>query len=154
MLYLTISYGRLPWIALSLAITFSLYGVAKKKAPLGAFEGLTLETAILLPLALGWLLWNEYRGVGAFLHTSPVSDLLLMGAGIVTTLPLVMFAAATHRVPLSMIGMLQYVAPTIQFLIGICVYDEPFSSAQMVGFGLVWAAVLLFGWNAGWPGGP
>ena len=151
-LYLTVSYGHLPWIALSLAITFSLYGMAKKKAPLGAFEGLTLETALLVPMALGWLVWNEYTGAGAFLHTSLRSDLLLMGAGIVTTLPLVMFAAATHRVPLSMIGMLQYVAPTIQFLIGVCVYKESFTSDQSMGFGLVWAAVLIF-WLERWIAG-
>lgn len=151
-LYLTINYGRLPWIALTLAVTFSLYGLAKKKAPLGAFEGLALETAILLPPALGWLLWSNHTGTGAFLHASPSSDLLLMGAGIVTTLPLVMFAAAAHRVPLSMIGMLQYIAPTIQFLIGVFIYHEPFSHTQAVGFGMVWAAVLLF-WLERWLAG-
>lgn len=151
-LYLTINYGRLPWIALTLAVTFSLYGLAKKKAPLGAFEGLALETAILLPPALGWLLWSEHAGAGAFLHAAPSSDLLLMGAGIVTTLPLVMFAAAAHRVPLSTIGMLQYIAPTIQFLIGVFIYHEPFSRTQSVGFGMVWAAVLLF-WLERWLAG-
>ncbi len=148
-IHLTVHYGRLPWIALSLAVTFSLYGLVKKKAPLGAFEGLTLETGLLLPPALVWLGWSEHQGSGAFLHAGPGSDLLLIGAGVVTTAPLVMFAAAAHRIPLSMIGILQYIAPTIQFLIGVFVYHEPFSRTQFTGFGMVWAAVLLF-WLERW----
>ncbi len=142
--YLTVHYGRPPWIALSLAVSFSLYGLVKKKAPLGAFEGLTLETGLLLLPALGFLVFSEQAGNAAFLHAGTRSDLLLMGAGIVTTAPLVMFAAAAHRIPLTMIGFLQYIAPTIQFLLGVFIYHEPFSHTQMVGFSLVWAAVLLF----------
>lgn len=148
-IYLTVQYGRLPWIALTLAATFSLYGLVKKKAPLGAFEGLTLETGLLLVPALVWLGWNEYVGSGAFLHAGTGSDLLLVGAGVVTTAPLVLFAAAAHRIPLSMIGILQYIAPTIQFLIGVFVYHEPFSRTQLTGFGMVWLAVLLF-WLERW----
>jgi chloramphenicol-sensitive protein RarD len=148
-IYLTFDYGRLPWIALSLASTFSLYGLVKKKAPLGAFEGLTLETGLLLAPALAWLGWSELAGTGAFLHAEGGSDLLLMGAGVVTTAPLVMFAAAAHRIPLSMIGILQYIAPTIQFLIGVFMYHEPFSRTQFTGFGMVWLAVLLF-WLERW----
>lgn len=143
-LWLTIHHGRLPWIALTLAGTFSLYGLAKKKAPLGAFEGLTLETALLLPMALGWLIWSEFRHVGAFLHSTPSTDLLLAGAGVVTTAPLVLFGAAAQRIPLLMIGILQYIAPTIQFLLGVFLYHEPFSRTQGVGFSLVWSALLLF----------
>ena len=148
-IYLTFDYGRLPWIALSLAVTFSLYGLVKKKAPLGAFEGLTLETGLLLAPALVWLGWSEFAGTGAFLHAGSGSDLLLVGAGVVTTAPLVMFAAAAHRIPLSMIGILQYIAPTIQFLIGVFLYHEPFSRTQFTGFGMVWLAVLLF-WLERW----
>ena len=148
-IYLTAQYGRLPWIALTLAVTFSLYGLVKKKAPLGAFEGLTLETGLLLPPALTWLIWSEHAGVGAFLHAGTGSDLLLMGAGVVTTAPLVMFAAAAHRIPLSMIGILQYIAPTLQFLIGVFIYHEPFSRPQFTGFAMVWTAVLLF-WLERW----
>lgn len=147
--YLTVQYGRLPWIALTLAVTFSLYGLVKKKAPLGAFEGLTLETGLLLAPALAWLVWSEQAGTGAFLRAGTGSDLLLAGAGLVTTAPLVLFAAAAHRIPLSMIGILQYIAPTIQFLIGVFVYHEPFSRAQLAGFGMVWAAVILF-WLERW----
>jgi len=148
-IYLTVQYGRLPWIALTLAVTFSLYGLVKKKAPLGAFEGLTLETGLLLLPALFWLGWSEFSGAGAFLHSGTDSDLLLVGAGVVTTAPLVLFAAAAHRIPLSMIGILQYIAPTIQFLIGVFVYHEPFSRTQFTGFGMVWVAVLLF-WLERW----
>lgn len=148
-IYLTVQYGRLPWIALTLAVTFSLYGLVKKKAPLGAFEGLTLETGLLLLPALLWLGWSEHAGVGAFLHAGIGSDLMLAGAGLVTTAPLVLFAAAAHRIPLSMIGILQYIAPTIQFLIGVFVYHEPFSRNQLTGFGMVWIAVLLF-WLERW----
>jgi chloramphenicol-sensitive protein RarD len=142
--YLTLSHGKPPWIALTLAITFSLYGLVKKKAPLGAFEGLTLETGLLLFPALAFLGWSEATHNGAFLHSSTGSDLLLMGAGLVTTAPLVMFAAAAHRIPLTMIGILQYIAPTIQFLLGVFLYREPFSTTQLTGFSLVWAAVALF----------
>lgn len=142
--YLTLDYGRPPWIALALASTFSVYGLVKKKAPLGAFEGLTLETAILLPPALGWLLWSAAQGEGVFLHADIGTDLLLVGAGAVTTAPLAMFAGAAQRIPLSMIGILQYIAPTIQFLLGVFMYHEPFSQTQFTGFAMVWAAVALF----------
>jgi chloramphenicol-sensitive protein RarD len=151
-IYLTFDYGRLPWIALTLAVTFSLYGLVKKKAPLGAFEGLTLETGLLLAPALFWLGWSEHTGAGAFLHAKTGSDLLLVGAGVVTTAPLVMFAAAAHRIPLSMIGILQYIAPTIQFLLGVFMYHEPFSRTQFTGFGMVWLAVLLFWLERCWIG--
>lgn len=143
-IYLTADYGRPPWIALVLAGTFSLYSLIKKKAPLGAFEGLTLETALLFPPALGWLLISEVFGTGVFLHTGTTSSLLLAGAGVVTTLPLVMFAAAARRISLTMIGILQYSAPSIQFLLGVFLYREPFSRAQFAGFGMVWIAIILF----------
>lgn len=143
-IYLALTYGQLPWIALSLAVTFSLYGLIKKKAPLGAFDGLTLETGILLLPALVWLMISQKRELGVFLHSGPEVDLLLMGAGLVTTVPLVMFAAAARRIPLSMVGILQYIAPTLQFLVGIFLYHEPFSKTQLLGFGAVWCAVILF----------
>lgn len=142
--YLAFDYGRLPWIALVLASTFSLYGLVKKRAPLPAFEGLTLETALLLPPALAWLAWSEFDGKGVFLHAGTISDLLLIGAGAVTTAPLALFAAAAQRIPLSMIGILQYIAPTIQFLLGVFMYHEPFTRTQLAGFSMVWAAVALF----------
>jgi chloramphenicol-sensitive protein RarD len=142
--YLTISYGRLPWIALTLAFSFAIYGLVKKTAPLGALYGLSLETGLLFLPAVGWLLFSEFSGQGAFLHTSLTVDLLLIGAGVVTTVPLLLFASAAQRIPLSMIGVLQYIAPTMQFLLGLLVYKEPFDQARLIGFGIVWVALLIF----------
>lgn len=144
-LYLTVAYGSLPWIALTLAGTFGVYGLVKKLAPLGSLEGLTLETALLLLPALGYLLLVEGQGQAAFLHTSPLSDILLIGAGLATTIPLLLFASGVQRIPLTVIGLLQYIAPTIQFLLGVFVYGEPFPLERLLGFVIVWAALLLFG---------
>jgi len=144
-LYLAIAYGSLPWIALALAFSFGVYGLIKKTAPLGSLYGLTLETAILLPPALLYLLYSDSIGRGAFLHTGAVSDVLLVGAGLVTTAPLLMFASAARRIPLSHMGFLQYIAPTLQFLLGALVYKEPFTYTQLIGFGIVWVALIIFG---------
>lgn len=143
--YLTISYGRLPWIALTLAFSFGFYGLVKKLAPLGSAYGLALETGILVLPALGYLTWAEVSGTGAFGHTGLTADLLMIGAGVVTTVPLLMFAGAAHRIPLSMVGLMQYLAPTMQFLLGVFLYNEPFSSHQLIGFGFVWAGLIIFG---------
>jgi chloramphenicol-sensitive protein RarD len=144
-LYLTVYYGTVPWIALTLAGSFGTYGLLKKTAPLGPLHGLTLETGILFVPALAWLVFEDHAGRGAFLHAGPLMTLLMIGAGPVTTLPLLLFAAAARRIPLSMMGMLQYINPTIQFLLGVFLYKEPFSRGQLAGFGLVWAALLVFG---------
>lgn len=146
--YLTVVYGRLPWIALTLAFSFGIYGLVKKTAPLGSLFGLSLETGILFLPALGWLVFSEASGQGAFLHAGAGSDLLLVGAGLVTTVPLLMFASAAQRIPLSLLGIIQYVAPTLQFLLGVLVFKEPFSHSQLIGFGIVWAALILF-WGEG-----
>ncbi|MBL8076840.1 MAG: EamA family transporter RarD [Anaerolineales bacterium] len=142
--YLTAVYGRLPWIALSLAFSFGLYGLMKKLAPLGSLYGLTLETGILFPLAVIFLAFVQVAGDGAFLHDGVVVDLFLVGAGIVTTIPLLMFASAAKQIPLSMVGILQYIAPTLQFLIGVFLYKEPFDHSHLIGFGIVWAALVIF----------
>ena len=142
--YLTFVYGALPWIALTLATCFGIYGLIKKKAPLGSLFGLSLETGVLFMPALAYLLFAEGTGEGAFLHAGIVSDLLLVGAGVMTTVPLLMFAAAAQRIPLSMVGILQYIAPTIMFLLGVLVYGEPFSTARFVGFAIVWVALIIF----------
>lgn len=143
-IYLTATYGRLPWIALSLAFSFGFYGFVKKLAPLGSLYGLTLETAIVFPIALIYLLAVEFNGTGFFFHESLLTNILLIGAGLVTTVPLLMFASAARQIPLSVIGLLQYIAPTIQFLIGIFVYKEPFDQAHLIGFGIVWIALVIF----------
>ncbi len=147
--YLTWAYGRLPWIALILAVTFGLYGLVTKMAPLDALEGLTLETGLLFLPAVAFLLWSEAQGVGAFGHRGTGADLLMVGAGAVTAVPLLFFGAAARRVPLSTVGLLQYLAPTLQFLIGVLAYHEPFTRSHLLGYSLVWLALLIF-WAEGW----
>jgi chloramphenicol-sensitive protein RarD len=143
--YLTIAYGALPWIAVVLALSFGSYGVVKKKAPLGSVHGLTLETAILLLPAIVYVLYADRAGEGAFLRQSAAVDALLVSTGVVTTVPLLMFASAVQRTPLSTMGVLQYIAPTLQLLLGVLVYGEPFSRTQLVGFVIVWAGLIVFG---------
>lgn len=143
-IYLAVLYGSLPWIALTLTFTFGLYGLVKKIAPLNSLEGLTLETGILFLPALGYLIYNELSGQGAFRHGGTATDLLLIGAGVATTIPLLLFANAARSIPLSLVGIMQYLAPTLQFLLGVFVYQEPFSPTQLIGFGIIWVALLLF----------
>src|SRR6266508_2228368 len=143
-IYLTVVYGRLPWIALSLAFSFGFYGFVKKLAPLGSLYGLTLETGIVFPFALTYLAFIGLNSTGAFLHKGAEIDLLLIGAGIVTTIPLLMFASAARQISLTVVGLLQYIAPTMQFLIGVFLYKEPFDQAHLIGFGIVWIALIIF----------
>jgi chloramphenicol-sensitive protein RarD len=144
-LQVTRAYGQPPWVAFGLAASFGTYGLVKKRAPLPPQEGLLLETAVLaLPAAL-YLLAVEGRGGGVFLHVSATTDLLLVATGVLTVLPLLLFASAVRQVPLSVIGILQYIAPTMQFLLGVFVFREPFSADQFGGFALVWIALLVFG---------
>jgi len=143
-LYLTISYGRLPWIALVLAFSFGLYGLIKKLAPLGPLYGLTLETGMVFLPALGFLLVAEFNGSASFGHITLLKTLLLALTGIVTAIPLLFFAAGVRRIPLTLLGFLQYIAPTLQFLFGVLVYGEPFTPVRMVGFGIIWLALILY----------
>ena len=143
--YLTFVHGSLPWIALVLAFSFGSYGLLRKIAPLDSLDGLTLETGILLLPALVYLAYANSVGQGAFLHSGAVSDVLLVGAGPVTTVPLLLFASAARRIPLSLMGVLQYIAPTLQFLFGVLLYREPFERSQLIGFVLVWGALVVFG---------
>jgi chloramphenicol-sensitive protein RarD len=143
-LYLALAYGSLPWIALTLAFSFSLYGLIKKTAPLGSAYGLTLETSLLFLPALLYLLYVESVGQGAFTHIGLDMDILMVGAGLITTVPLLMFASAAQRIPLSLVGLFQYITPTIQFLIGVLIYQEPFTPYRLLGFGIVWAALVIF----------
>jgi chloramphenicol-sensitive protein RarD len=141
---LTIEYGRPPWIALVLAFSFGTYGLAKKQANVGAVESLTVETAVLTPLALGYLGWLASQGSQEFGHHGAGHTLLLLGAGVVTAIPLLCFGAAATRVSLTTIGLLQYMTPTIQFAIGVLVFHEPMPVMRWVGFALVWAALAVF----------
>jgi chloramphenicol-sensitive protein RarD len=142
--YLAVVYGRLPWIALGLAFSFGFYGLVKKLAPLNSLNGLTLETGMLFLPGLIFLVCQDWIGKGAFLHGGIGSDLLMIGAGFITTIPLLMFASATQRIPLTMIGVMHYITPTLQFLLGVLVYKESFSSAQALGFGAVWIGLIIF----------
>jgi chloramphenicol-sensitive protein RarD len=143
-IYVAFSYGQFPWIALTLAFSFGLYGLVKKMAPLGSLYGLTLETGLLFLPAVVFLVFMEGQGQGAFLHSPPVSNLLMVGAGLVTTVPLLMFASAAQRIPLSTVGILQYITPTMQFILGVFLYHEPFNLSLLIGFSLVWLALLIF----------
>jgi chloramphenicol-sensitive protein RarD len=143
-IYLTCVYGSLPWIALTLAFSFGMYGFVKKTAPLGALHGLTLESGMLFVPMLLYLILVDVNGQGAFLHTDAFSTMLLIGAGPVTVIPLLMFASAVRRIPLSLAGILQYITPTLQFLIGVLIFGEAFTRTEFIGFGLVWLAVLVF----------
>jgi chloramphenicol-sensitive protein RarD len=142
--YLTLSMGKLPWISLVLAFSFGLYGLTKKITPLNSLHGLTMETgAVFLP-ALGFLIYEQLRGVGAFGSGDPGFSLLLASTGIATAVPLLFFSSGTRVVPLTTIGLLQYVTPTTQFLLGVLVFKEPVSSDKMIGFVIIWIALVLF----------
>jgi chloramphenicol-sensitive protein RarD len=143
-LRLTLAYGTRPWIAWALAASFGSYGLVKTNAPLPSLEGLTLETAVLVVPAALYLLVLDRNGTGAFLHAGTTTDLLLVAGGLVTVGPLLLFATAVRRVPLSIIGILQYIAPTIQFLLGVYAFKEPFTRTQLTGFGLVWLGLVVF----------
>jgi len=142
--YLTIRYGALPWIGLVLAFTFGTYGLIKKLAPLEALEGQTIEMALLTVPALLFILYLEANHTASFGHVGFVPTLLLILGGAVTATPLLMFSAAARRIPLSMIGILQYLAPTLQFSIGVWVYGENFPIYRLIGFSFVWSALVIY----------
>jgi chloramphenicol-sensitive protein RarD len=133
--------GQLPLVSLALAATFGAYGLVKKLAPLGSLDGLLLETALLAPPALLGLLW---RGAGGALLHDPRTDLLLVGTGLVTAAPLLLFGVAARGVPLSVLGLLQYLAPSLQLLLGVAVFGEPFGTLRAAAFALVWLGLALF----------
>jgi chloramphenicol-sensitive protein RarD len=143
-LYLTLQYGSLPWIALALAFSFGLYGLFKKISPLNALHGLTLETGILFIPALLYLLYVESQASGSFGHLGMNVTIILAFSGVVTALPLLLFTRAARSIPLTLLGILQYIAPTIQFLLGIFLYQEPFTLTRLVGFAIIWLALAIF----------
>ncbi len=142
--YLTYVYGRLPYIALILAFSFGIYGLLKKKGSLNAIESLSFETALLFPFAAAYLVFLQLRGVGSLGNVGIGQTILLLTTGVATAIPLLCFAAGARRIPLTTMGILQYTAPTIQFLIGIFLYDESFSQAQLVGFLFIWGALVVY----------
>jgi chloramphenicol-sensitive protein RarD len=135
--------GDALWISLTLAASFALYGYLRKVATVDSLEGLSIETTILVPLALGYLFWLERSGAGHFLDT-PKVDLLLILGGAVTAIPLLLFTAAARRLPYSTLGFLQYIAPSLQFLLAVLVFGEPLTAAHIVCFAAIWAALAIF----------
>ena len=148
--WLTFSAGHLPWIGLLLAISFSLYGLLRKTAPLGALEGLAVETLAMLPPAAAFLLLPFSGSSHAFASGSVTLSLLLIAAGPVTAIPLLMFSYGARRIPLSIVGLLQYIGPSIQLLLGIWLYHEPFGTERLTGFALIWSALALFSAQGLW----
>ncbi|MEU9142773.1 EamA family transporter RarD [Streptomyces sp. NPDC048349] len=147
-LVLAIGYGRPPWISLVLACSFASYGLIKKKLNMGGLESLTAETAVLFLPALGYLLWLGAQGRSTFASQGAGHSLLLASTGLVTAIPLVFFGAAAIRVPLSTLGLLQYLAPVFQFGLGVLYFHEAMPPERWVGFSLVWAALALLTWDA------
>lgn len=143
-LNLTIHYSAFPWVALTLAITFGIYGLFKKVIDIGAITGLTLETLLTCVLAFSYLIYVHNIGNGAFHFSMSATTLFLIGAGIVTAIPLLLFAGGTRRLPLYIIGFLQYISPTMTLLLGIFVYHEPFTRAHLLSFMIIWAGLILF----------
>lgn len=143
-LWLTWDAGTLPWIGLSLAVTFGLYGLLRKVAPLGALEGLSLETAMLLPLALAWIAWLGTQQPGA-LSTSPtVTAMWLIASGPITAIPLLLFAAGARRISMANLGFLQYIAPSLQFAAGTLLYNERMTGGRLTGFIIIWVALAVY----------
>jgi len=142
--WLTASAGRLPWIGLVLGLTFGAYGLLRKVASLGPLEGLTLETMILAPAAIAAMAWWWGGSATSFPAADAATNAWLVGLGPATTAPLLLFALAARKLSLTTLGLLQYLSPTIQFLLGIWLFHEPFSTARLIGFALIWAALVLY----------
>ncbi|MCB0015594.1 MAG: EamA family transporter RarD, partial [Anaerolineales bacterium] len=149
-LYLTFGYGSFPWIGLSLAFSFAAYALFKKKSPFDALDSLSLEIGLVWLPALGFLAWLAARGEGHFGQPPLPTNLLLLGTGLITAVPLLLFGNAAKRIPLAYIGLLQYINPTLQFTIGTLVYGEAFSPQRALGYGLVWSALLVFSLEGIW----
>ncbi len=149
-LWLTWQAGRMPWIALCLAFSFGGYGLIRKLAVVPSVQGLAVESGLLFLPALAFLAWSEQRGSGVFGHAGGRVDLLLAMSGLVTALPLVLFAIGARRIPLSTIGILQYLAPSLQLICGVLLYGEPFTRVQAVGFACIWMALVLYAADGLW----
>jgi chloramphenicol-sensitive protein RarD len=149
-LFLTLTYGSLPWIALCLALSFGFYGLMKKKVNLGAAQSLASEMSVLFIPALVYLVLLETQGEATLGHSNLMTSVLLLGTGVVTAIPLIFFAAAARRIPLSTMGVLQYIAPTLQFLIGLVILGEPFTTQKLIGFGIIWIALIIYSLEGIW----
>jgi chloramphenicol-sensitive protein RarD len=136
--------GQPPWIALALAGTWGAYGLLRKKSPLGSLTGLTVETLLLAPFAVGFLLWQNHTGAGALGRVDASTHALVLSAGVITAIPLLLFAFGARRIRLSTMGLLQYLAPSVQFVLGVWVYHETISRERLTGFAFIWAGLALY----------
>ena len=148
--YLTFIAGHAPWLALMVGSSFALYGVIRKTVSIDALPGLAVETILLVPFAAGYLIWCEAHGIGALGHQSGRVDALLLAGGIVTSVPLFLFSYGARRVPYSTIGVIQFIAPSLQLVCGLVVFGEKFESARATGFVLIWIGLLIYIGNALW----
>jgi len=142
-----IALGSLPWISLALAATFGTYGLVRKQVPVDALSGLWLETLAMLPACGIYAIWQAGNGHLVFASHDLTTSLLLVGAGILTAVPLIAFAAATQRLDLATVGMLMYINPTMQFLTAVFIFAEPMQTARLVSFALIWAGLFVFSWS-------
>ena len=149
--WLALPAGQVPWVALLLTLTFGLYGLLRKTAPLDALPGLALETLLLLPFALAYLGWLAQQGQLVFVSLPPLLLATLIGSGIVTTVPLLLFAAGARRISMSDLGIIQYVSPTIQFLLGLFLFGEAFDVSRFIGYGGVWPGVAVYSFGFWYP---
>ncbi|ACB84451.1 EamA family transporter RarD [Natranaerobius thermophilus] len=147
-LVMTFSYGQFPWVALVLAFTFAFYGLIKKTIPVDPIPGLFLETAILAPIVLAYLTFHEVQGTGALGDAPLHLILLLMGAGVATSTPLLLFSMAARKVKLSTVGFMQYISPTLSLYLGVFIFNEPFTSIHLFTFGCIWIALALYTWDS------
>ena len=143
-LWLTWHTGRLPWLGLALAATFAVYGLLRKTSTLGPLEGLTLETLLIAPVVLPWLVWLTATGTGSLSTASPVLMFWLVLAGPLTAVPLMLFAAAARRLKLATVGLFQYLSPSLQLAIGVVVFGEPFDGQRLAGFVLIWTGLAAY----------
>jgi chloramphenicol-sensitive protein RarD len=141
---LILKVGQIPWIALGIVATWAGYSLLKKKTPLGALPGFALETLLLLPVALGYLTWRMFTGHSALGHSGPTITILIVASGVVTSVPLLLFAEAARRLTLTTLGLLQYLVPTCQFLLGWLVYHEAFTADRALAFALIWTGLMLY----------
>jgi len=143
-LIITLQYGKIPWVALILAVSFAIYGLIKKLINVDAMGGLALETAVIAPFALIYILFRESQGLGALGSAPPVTLLLLIGSGIITATPLLWFAQATRRLHFSTVGFLQYICPSLSLILGVFVFKEPFTTIHLLSFGFIWMALIIY----------
>jgi len=147
-IYLTLSYGQFPWVSLALAFSFGFYGLIRKVAPVGPLVGLTVETFLLSIPATAYLVYIDHAGRGAFLHSGTMISLMLMGAALVTALPMLLFTMGAKLLRFSTVGFLQYIAPSCTFLLAVFIYHEPLMPAQLFTFGMIWTALAIYSYDS------